>query len=128
MGSHARKWYGSYSHKAIHYVVKMKIGGVTGLVVRLVGKQPPDTQAWVLGDDAPAFVNQTVLCTGTGLFGGWNSLFLLSGRIARLRYVLRNSAATSQLTLRRYLQGSERTVEDNVIVKSRRVSVHGGGI
>jgi hypothetical protein len=40
-GSHARKWYGSYSHKAIHYVVKVKIGGVTGLVVRLVGKQPP---------------------------------------------------------------------------------------
>ena len=55
MGSHARKWYGSYSQKAIHYVVKVKIGGVTGLVVRLVGKQRPDTQAWVLGDDARAF-------------------------------------------------------------------------
>jgi hypothetical protein len=47
---------GSYSHKAIHYVVKVKIGGVAGLVAALVGKQPPDIQAWVPGDDAPAFV------------------------------------------------------------------------
>ena len=47
---------GSYSHKAIHYVVKVKIGGVAGLVAHLLGKQPPDTQAWVLGDDTPAFV------------------------------------------------------------------------
>jgi len=47
---------GSYSHKAIHYVVKVKIGGVAGLVAHLLGKRPPDTQAWVLADDAPAFV------------------------------------------------------------------------
>jgi hypothetical protein len=47
---------GSHSHKAIHYVVKVKIGGVAGLIAPLVGKQPPDTQAWMLADDAPAFV------------------------------------------------------------------------
>ncbi len=47
---------GSYRHNAIHYVLKVKIGGVAGLVAPLVGKQPPDTQAWVLADDAPAFV------------------------------------------------------------------------
>ncbi len=47
---------GSYSHKAIHYVVKVKMGGVTGVVAHLVGKQPPDTQVWVLGGNAPAFV------------------------------------------------------------------------
>jgi hypothetical protein len=46
----------SYSHKAFHYVVKVKSGGVVGFVGRFMGKQPPDTQAWVLGDDAPAFV------------------------------------------------------------------------
>jgi hypothetical protein len=34
----------------------MKIGGVGGLAARLTGKQAPDIQAWVLGDDAPAFV------------------------------------------------------------------------
>jgi hypothetical protein len=45
---------GSYSHEAIHFVVKVKIGGVAGVVATLVGRQPPDIQAWVLGDDAPA--------------------------------------------------------------------------
>src|ERR1700674_905057 len=33
------------------------------------------------------------LCTRMGLFGEWNSLFLLHGRTARLRYFLRNSDA-----------------------------------
>jgi hypothetical protein len=47
---------GSYSHKAIHYVVKVKIGGVAGVVARVLGKHPPDTQAWMLGEDVPAFV------------------------------------------------------------------------
>jgi hypothetical protein len=32
------------------------------------------------------------LCTWTGLFGAWNSLFLLYGRTARLLQSLRNSA------------------------------------
>jgi hypothetical protein len=57
---------GSYSHKANHYVVKVKIGGVAGLVARLVGKQPPDIQAWVLGNDAPAFVRSDGPLYGDG--------------------------------------------------------------
>jgi len=57
---------GSYHHNAIHYVVKVKIGGVAGLVAPLVGKQPPDTQAWVLGDAAPAFVRSDGPLTGDG--------------------------------------------------------------
>jgi hypothetical protein len=57
---------GSYSHKAIHYVVKVKIGGVAGLVAPLMGKQPPDTQAWVLGDNAPAFVRSDGPLYGDG--------------------------------------------------------------
>ena len=47
---------GIYEHRAVRYVVKVKIGGVAGVVAPLVGKQPPDTRAWILGDDAPAFV------------------------------------------------------------------------
>jgi hypothetical protein len=47
---------GSFSHKAMHYVVKAEIGGVTGFLARLTGKQPPDTHVWVLGGEAPAFV------------------------------------------------------------------------
>ncbi len=29
---------------------------MTGLVAPLIGKQPPDTQVWILGGEAPAFV------------------------------------------------------------------------
>jgi hypothetical protein len=47
---------GSYSHKALRYAVKVKIGGVAGLIAPLVGKQPPNLQAWVLAEGAPAFV------------------------------------------------------------------------
>jgi hypothetical protein len=36
--------------------VKVKIGGIAGLVAPLLGKQPPDTHVWVLTGDAPAFV------------------------------------------------------------------------
>jgi hypothetical protein len=48
--------HGTIKLKAIHYVVKVKIGGVAGVLAPLVGKQPPDTHVWVLGGDAPAFV------------------------------------------------------------------------
>ena len=48
--------HGTIKLKAMHYAVKVKIGGITGLVARVTGKQPPDTQIWVLDADAPAFV------------------------------------------------------------------------
>jgi hypothetical protein len=44
------------TRKATHYVVKVKIGGVTGLLADLLGKEPPDTHVWILGGEAPAFV------------------------------------------------------------------------
>src|SRR5437773_1134850 len=47
---------GSFRHKAMHFVVKVEIGGVTGFLARLMGKQPADTHVWVLGGEAPAFV------------------------------------------------------------------------
>jgi hypothetical protein len=47
---------GTVSRKATHYIVKIEIGGLAGLVAPLVGKQPPDTHVWVLGGDVPAFV------------------------------------------------------------------------
>ena len=47
---------GSTEHKAMHYVVKVKIGGIAGLLAPILGKQPPDMQIWVLGGEAPAFV------------------------------------------------------------------------
>ena len=47
---------GGASRKAIHYVLKVEIGGVAGVVAPLVGKQPPDSHVWILGGTAPAFV------------------------------------------------------------------------
>jgi hypothetical protein len=47
---------GGSLRKATHYVVKIEIGGVAGLVAPLVGKQPEDTHVWILGGEAPAFV------------------------------------------------------------------------
>jgi hypothetical protein len=42
--------------KATRYVVKVEIGGVTGAIAPIVGKQPPDTHIWVLGGKAPVFL------------------------------------------------------------------------
>src|SRR2546429_3447157 len=47
---------GNTQHETVRYVVKVKIGGVAGLVAPLFGKQPPDTHVWVLTGNAPAFV------------------------------------------------------------------------
>jgi hypothetical protein len=47
---------GGMARKATHYVVKIEIGGLAGLVAPLLGKQPPDTHVWILGGEAPAFV------------------------------------------------------------------------
>lgn len=47
---------GEASHKVTHYLVKVQIGGVAGVVAPLVGKQPPDTHLWVLGGNAPAWI------------------------------------------------------------------------
>jgi hypothetical protein len=48
--------FGSATHEAIHYVIKVDLGGVAGVVAPIVGKQPPDDHVWILGGEAPAFV------------------------------------------------------------------------
>jgi len=47
---------GDMGRKATHYVVKVEIGGIKGLIAPLIGKQPPDTHVWILPGEAPAFV------------------------------------------------------------------------
>jgi hypothetical protein len=44
------------AHKAAHYVVKVEIGGLTGIMAELLGKKPPDTHVWVLQGEAPTFL------------------------------------------------------------------------
>ena len=47
---------GGAGRTATHYVVKVEIGGVSGLLAPLIGKQPPDSHVWILGGEVPAFV------------------------------------------------------------------------
>jgi hypothetical protein len=47
---------GGSPRKATHYVVKVEIGGLAGLVAPLLGKDPPDSHVWILRGEAPAFV------------------------------------------------------------------------
>lgn len=43
-------------HKAMHYQVKFELGGIAGVVAPIVGKQPHDTQVWIVRGVAPSFV------------------------------------------------------------------------
>jgi hypothetical protein len=45
-----------FSREAIHYVAKVDIGGVAGVVAPIIGKQPPDSQLWILGGEAPVLL------------------------------------------------------------------------
>ena len=44
------------THNATHYVVRVEIGGATGALAKLFGKQPPDTHVFIQHGEAPAFV------------------------------------------------------------------------
>jgi len=47
---------GRMARTATHYVLKVEIGGLSGVLAPLVGKQPPDSHVWILGGEAPTFV------------------------------------------------------------------------
>jgi hypothetical protein len=47
---------GGSAGKATRYVVKVEIGGISGLVAPIIGKQPPDTHVWIVGGKAPGFL------------------------------------------------------------------------
>ena len=47
---------GDETRKAKLYRLKIDLGGVTGVVASLLGKNPPDEQVWILPGEAPAFV------------------------------------------------------------------------
>jgi hypothetical protein len=47
---------GGDTRTATRYVLKVELGGLTGLLAPLVGKQPPDSYVWILHGDAPAFL------------------------------------------------------------------------
>lgn len=47
---------GGFSREATRYVAKVNLGGVAAVVAPMIGKQPPDSQIWILGGEVPAFV------------------------------------------------------------------------
>ena len=52
---------GGFNREAVHYVAKVDLGGVAGVVAPMVGKQPPDAQIWILGGEAPVVLKSETL-------------------------------------------------------------------
>jgi hypothetical protein len=52
------EWFslGDSRRKAVRYVVTVEIGGILGWLASAEGKQPPDTNIWILGGEAPTFL------------------------------------------------------------------------
>ena len=46
------------SRKAIHYEIKIEIGGLAGMVAPFVGKAPPNIDLWIIGGQAPTFLRE----------------------------------------------------------------------
>jgi hypothetical protein len=47
---------GGVAGKAQRFVVHVDIGGISGVIAPLIGKQPPDVQVWIATGGAPGFV------------------------------------------------------------------------
>jgi hypothetical protein len=47
--------------EALHFVIKIDIGGVTGLLASLLGKEPPNAHVWIIGGEAPTFVKSETI-------------------------------------------------------------------
>jgi hypothetical protein len=47
---------GRTARKAMHYVLKIDIGGLAGVIAPIIGKEPPDSHVWIFTGEAPAFV------------------------------------------------------------------------
>ena len=43
---------------ATHYRIKIELGGITGVVAPIVGKQPADIDIWIATGEAPAFIKE----------------------------------------------------------------------
>jgi hypothetical protein len=52
---------GGFNREAVHYVAKVDLGGVAGVVAPMVGKQPPDSQIWILAGEAPVVLKSETL-------------------------------------------------------------------
>jgi hypothetical protein len=46
------------ARKAIHYEIKVDLGGVAQVVAPLIGKKPPNFQLWTIGGAVTAFIRE----------------------------------------------------------------------
>jgi hypothetical protein len=46
------------TRKAVHYEIKIVLGGVAGFVAPLIGKAPPNIEIWTVTGQAPTFVRE----------------------------------------------------------------------
>lgn len=49
---------GGFPRKAIHYEIKIELGGLAGVVAPLIGKEPPNIQIWIIAGEAPVFLRE----------------------------------------------------------------------
>jgi hypothetical protein len=47
---------GSSSHPVTRFLVKSRLGGLKGVLARVLGKMPDDSHVWILTERAPAFI------------------------------------------------------------------------
>jgi hypothetical protein len=47
---------GGVREKATNFSLRMELGGITGVIAPIIGKQPSDIHAWILEGDVPSFV------------------------------------------------------------------------
>jgi hypothetical protein len=46
---------GPETKKVTRYLVKLEVGGLTGVIASLIGKDPPDLRYWLVAGEVPAF-------------------------------------------------------------------------
>jgi hypothetical protein len=49
---------GGIKRKATDFVLHVELGGITGIIAPIIGKQPPDYHIWILGGASPAFIRE----------------------------------------------------------------------
>ena len=47
---------GRHAETAVNFTLTPRLGALLGFFARLLGKMPPDSHAWIVGGEAPAFV------------------------------------------------------------------------
>jgi hypothetical protein len=49
---------GGTKRKAVDFLLHVELGGMTGIIAPMIGKQPPDYHIWILPGTAPAFIRE----------------------------------------------------------------------